>query len=47
MDTPAKKFMEGIRLALDEHYRHMLSENVKRGLRAKKLSTYRKLHCKE
>lgn len=43
-------FMEAleheIELSLAKHYSNQLSKSIKRGLRAKKLSTSNKLQCK-
>jgi hypothetical protein len=46
MKTAVQKFVEEMTKAFDAYYRQRLSESVKRGLRAKKLSTRAKLPCK-
>ena len=46
MKTATEKFVEEMAKAMNTYYRQRLSESIKRGLQAKKLSTQAKLPCK-
>jgi DNA invertase Pin-like site-specific DNA recombinase len=44
--SSAEQFMQDIKMGLAKHYSKQLSENIKRGIMAKKLSTRAELPCK-
>lgn len=44
--SASEQFMRNIAIALEKHYKEALSERIRTGLRAKKLSTRAKLRCK-
>ncbi len=44
--SASERFQKGIELALMGYYKQAISDNIKRGLAKKKMSTSAKLPCK-